>query len=77
MEALCFVARGKYQENKKVVGIATEMEIRPTCSHDFCLLEIDEWTEEHERQREQLQNKTGLLANLTERPLIADEYPEV
>jgi hypothetical protein len=77
MEALCIVARGKYQDNRKVVGIATEMQLRPTCSYDFCLLEIEEWTEEYERQRQEIQDATGLLTNITEHHLEAHEYPEM
>lgn len=76
MEALCLVARGKYQDSKKVVGIATEMKLRSTCSYDFCLLEIEEWTEDHKRKMQKIQDITGLLTNITEYHLEAHEYPE-
>lgn len=74
--AICLFARGKHQKNSRVLGIATEKKIRPTCSYDFCFMEIPEWTEEHQRILEKLQSEIGLFAN----PLIGytteAEYPD-
>lgn len=77
LEALCFIARGNYLESQKVIGIATEMDLRPTCSYDFCLLEIKEWTQEHEYHKRELQSTTGILTNVIERQIEASEYPDV
>lgn len=76
LESLCFVTRGKYLENRKVVGIATEMELRPICGYDFCLLEIEAWTEQEESRKREIQERTGLLTNVTERQIEAREYPD-
>lgn len=76
LEALCFVARGTHLENRTVVGIGTEMEVRPTCSYDFCLMEIDEWTQQEELQKQAIQQATGLLTNIVEKELEAHEYPD-
>ena len=75
LTAICRIARGKYQQNKKVLGIATEMKIRPTCSYDFVLMNLPTWTEENQKNMEQLQKETGIFIN----PIIGyvheDEYP--
>lgn len=76
LESLCFVTRGKYLENETVIGIATEMELRPTCSYDFSMLEIADWTEQEESRKREIQRATGLLTNVTERQIEAREYPE-
>lgn len=77
LQAICWIARGKYQQNKKVLGIATEKKLRPTCSYDFFLLDLPEWTEENQKNIERLQRDTGIFVN----PIIGytheDEYPEV
>jgi hypothetical protein len=76
LESLCFIARGMYQENMAVVGILTEMVFRPECSYAWCLLEIDNWTEEHETRRGLLQDETGFLTQMTESELKMSEYPD-
>ncbi len=74
--ALCLVARGKFQSNKRVLGIATEKRIRPTCSYDFCLLEIDEWLPTHQEQMEALQKAAGILVNPEFDRTYEEEYPK-
>jgi len=74
--ALCLVARGKFQSNKRVLGIATEKRIRPTCSYDFCLLEIDEWLPAHQEQMEALQKAAGILVNPEFGRTYEEEYPK-
>ena len=73
--AICYIARGMNPQNRKVLGIATEKKIRPECSYDFCLMDIPEWTEKHQKQMEKLQKETGIFAN----PIIGltseKEYP--
>ena len=75
LTAICWIARGKYQKNKKVLGIATEMKIRPECSYDFVLMDLPTWTKENQENMERLQKETGIFVN----PVIGytheDEYP--
>ncbi len=77
LSAMCLIGRGKYKENKKVIGIATEMKIRPTCSYDFILMVAPEWTEEHQKKMEQLQKDSGIFVNSTVGHATEDEYPQV
>jgi len=77
LTAICWIARGRFQQNKKVLGIATEMKIRPMCSYDFCLLDIPKWTEECQKNMEQLQRKTGIFVNPTIGYVHEDEYPKI
>lgn len=76
LKNICFVARGKFRQNQKVLGIATEKKIQPTSSYDFAFMNWTEWTDEDQRIMEQIQNKTGILEN----PIIGstqeDEYPK-
>ena len=75
--AICWIARGMYKENKKILGIATEMKIRPVCSYDFVLRDQPEWSEEDQKKIEQFQKDTGIFLN----PIIGhaheDEYPQL
>ena len=73
---MCWVARGQNKENKKVIGIATEKKMQPISSYDFCLLEIPEWTEEYQKQVEQLQKETGIFVNPKVSRAQEDEYPK-
>ena len=76
LTAICWIARGKFQQNKKVLGIATEMKIRPTCSYDFYLLDLPEWTQENQSNMEQLQKVTGIFVNPVVNYVHEDEYPQ-
>lgn len=75
--AICHVARGKYTENKKVLGIATEKRIEPTCSYDFCLYDKPDWTDEDQKKMDILQLKAGILANPEYQYVSEDEYPVI
>jgi len=75
LQAMCWIARGVYPQNKKVLGVATEKKIQPTCSYDFCLMDIPTWTEESQRYIEQLQKDTGILLNPAIGYTQEDEYP--
>jgi hypothetical protein len=72
---ICYIARGLYPENLKVIGIATEMKIREFCSYDFCLLEIPEWTADSQKKMEQLQKETGIFLKISQKRSHEDEYP--
>lgn len=77
LSTACYVARGKFKENKKVIGIATEMKIQPTCSYDFCLLELPTWTKEEEKKMKEIQEKTGIFTNPEWKYAHEDEYPDL
>lgn len=72
---LCYVARGTYLRNQKVIGIATEKQIRPTCSYDYCILEIADWTEHEQSQMEKIKAVTGILTSPTIGAISDSEYP--
>lgn len=76
IQTLCFVARGTIKENKKVIGIATEMKIKPSCSYDFCFLELPAWTKEEDKQMKEIQEKTGVFLNPELKFVHEDEYPK-
>lgn len=73
--ATCYIARGRFQDNSKVVGIATEKRILPTCSYNLAFLEIPEWTSENQRKMETIQHQTGILVNPSPTQVHEEEYP--
>lgn len=75
LSAICFIARGKYKKNKRVLGIATEMKIRPRSSYDFCLLDKPTWNRKDQKEMEKLQKETGIFANPEINIVHEDEYP--
>jgi len=72
LELMCFVARGLYPDNKKVIGVATEVANR---SYDFCLRVQPEWTEKDEEAKLKIQHKTGIFVNPRQTRTRDDEYP--
>src|SRR3989339_2067827 len=76
LAAMCFIARGIYKDNKKVIGVATEKKLKPTCSYDFCLLEMPEWTERDNEQMKKLQAETKIFTNPTYEEAHEDEFPQ-
>jgi len=72
LSLMCFVARGLYPDNKRVIGIATEAETR---SYDFCLRVQAEWTVEDEENKKKVQEKTGIFVNPRKTQDGEDEYP--
>lgn len=75
LQTVCFIARGLYKKVNKVIGIATEMTINPTCSYDYSLLFLPEWTEENQKEMEKIQKETGLFTNTKAMMVHEDEYP--
>lgn len=75
LTAMCHVARSKHRE-KKIIGIATEVKIRPTCSYDFALFNIHEWTKEDQEVLEELESKTDILKSPKKSLVHEDEYPD-
>ena len=72
---MCFIARGKYKENRKVVDIATE-KYKAGLSYDFYLIDIPKWTEENQKTMEDLQRKTNIFNNPILHQFYETEYPE-
>lgn len=77
LEHLCLVARGKFPQNSKVIGIATEKEFEESCSYDFVVLDLPEWMAEHQATMDTLQRELGLLTSPTVTGTNAQEYPDV
>jgi hypothetical protein len=75
LEKMCFVARGMYPNNKKVIGIATEKHINPYCSYDFMLIDIPELTTELQAEMTKIRNECELFVDVTETHFHADEFP--
>jgi len=61
LEKTCFVARGRFRECSKVIGIATGMTMDKYHRFHFALLEVVEWTMEHQEHMEQIQRELGIL----------------
>lgn len=76
LASICYFARGKFQQNKKVIGIATEKKFRRICSYDFVLIDKPVWTGEDQKRMEQLQKDTGMFVNPQIGETHEDEYPE-
>ena len=77
LAAICQIARGQYQQNKKVLGIATEKRIRPTPSYDFYFMYIPEWTEQNQKEMEKLQKDTKIFEDPSVSHFHVHEYPKV
>ncbi len=77
LHATCYVARGRYLENKLVIGIATEKHLNPICSYSFCLLEIPTWTDDNQSAMEEIQQKLGILVSPTVTYVEENEYPDL
>lgn len=75
LSQICFVARGLYKDNKKVIGVATEMKFRPTCSYDYCFINLPNWGEEEEKKKAEIQAKNGFFNNPKQKLVHEDEYP--
>jgi hypothetical protein len=77
LEKMCYVARGTFLENPKVIGIATEKEISPMSSYDFVLLNFPSWTSKNEKEVEKLKKQLGMFQNPSLRTIQETEYPDV
>lgn len=72
---ICFVARGKFPERRRIVGVATEMQICPTCSYDFCFLDIPDWMDKHQEIYDKISRETGIFVHPEVEYACEDEYP--
>ena len=73
---VCYVARGLFKKNKKVVGVATEMKIKPECSYDFYVLEQSDWTSDDQIAMETIQEKNKIFVKPKTKIVHESEYPE-
>ena len=76
LKVVCYVARGIFKQNQKVLGIATEKRISPTCSYDYCLLDFPTWTEINEKEVTRLRKQFDILKNPVVAKVEEVEYPE-
>lgn len=73
--ATCLVARGRFPQNRKVVGIATEMTIRSSCSYSYCVLDLETLSEELEQERREYESRLGILQQVQWGETREAEYP--
>jgi hypothetical protein len=60
----CFIARGQYIANTKVIGIATDQQIRPDIAFDYCYIDQPEWTKEDQKIMEMNMKDTGIFTKM-------------
>jgi hypothetical protein len=70
----CFVGRGMYPQNTKVIGIATEMKLREGHRFDFVLLQHLEWTTMDQERMEKSQQQFGIFRNPKKTEFDESEY---
>lgn len=75
LTAMCHVTRSKYID-KKIIGIATEQIIRPTCSYDFALFDVHDWSEVDQTVLEDIKSHTDIFQNPIQSNVQEDEYPQ-
>jgi hypothetical protein len=75
LQQVCFVARGLQLENKKVIGIATEMKLKPECSYDYYYLEKLDWTTDDQNIVKKMQEKNHIFLDPKTCVLHEVEYP--
>lgn len=75
LASICYLARGKFPQNRKVIGIATEKKFRSISSYDFVLIDKPDWTQDDQKKIEQLQKDTGMFVNPVIGEAHEDEYP--
>jgi hypothetical protein len=78
IQLYCMVTKVVYPSALDIIGIATEADFgeNTPCSEDAVYLDTRNWTEEHEAQARQVQQKLGFYKNVT-RANIFREYPTV
>lgn len=76
LASIGYFARGKFLQNQKVIGIATEKKLRPISSYDFVFIDKPNWTKEDQEKVKLLQKETGMFVNPIVGETHEDEYPE-
>jgi hypothetical protein len=73
----CCIARGQYKENAKVIGIATDQQIRPDIAFDYCYLYKPKWTEEDQEKMEQDMKDTRIFTKMKGTHKKFSEFPDL
>lgn len=76
LEKTCSVAPGRFPQNHKVVGIATENRFQQTCSYDFCLVHVGPLTSNDQEAIKRRQKQLGMWQNPSVREGQEKEYPD-
>jgi len=75
LKGTCYIARGVYNKNLKVIGIATEKQASRICSYDFVFLDMPSWTKDDQEIMVKAQKDTGILLNPEMKEIQESEYP--
>jgi hypothetical protein len=67
----------RYPEAKDIVGIGTGPPEDEDSAEDLLYLDAREWTEEHQREAERLQQETGFLTRIIRHEGRVKSYPDV
>ena len=76
LEEICYIARAKHKDNKKVMGIATEKKFRETCSYDFYLIYIPKLKKKYQDQIKLIQKRDKIFLNPSVQYIREYEYPK-
>jgi len=72
----CFIARGQYIKNTKVIGIATDRTIRPDIAFDYCYIDKPEWTKKDQKIMELNMKDTGIFTKMNATHKRFLEFPD-
>ena len=75
LAASCTVARDRFRDNSKVLGVATEYSSSGDHSYDFVLLDFPTWSTENQKRAASLRQKYGIMLNPTYTEGHMNEYP--
>lgn len=71
----CYVTKLKYPQATDIVGIASEAGLPSRRSEDFMYLDASHWSPKDEAKAKEIQDRLGLLRNVTPRARREYEYP--
>jgi len=74
---ICIVAKDKYRDIPKVIGIATEIGSKIPHTYDFVFMEFPEWIEENQNLALEIKKKHKILENPELLRVTAEEYPNI
>ncbi|MEN6384484.1 MAG: hypothetical protein ABFD79_04735 [Phycisphaerales bacterium] len=76
LSIFCYITRGKIQENNKVVGIATDQYFNSKAAFDYCLIDIENWSDEDEELMKKNIKETGIFSGMQQKFQQYTEYPQ-
>lgn len=71
----CFVAKLRFPEATDIIGIASEAGLPPQRSEDLMYLDASRWTPKDQAKAKEVQDRFGLLRNVTSAASREYEYP--